>query len=164
MRAAFYDAWEPLLETVDAVVLPNGPGDPADLASLVRVLLAGAKPVLGICLGHQLLALAAGATTYKLPYGHRSQNQPVVDLATRRTYLTSQNHGYAVRTESIPKGFVPWFQNLNDGTNEGLAHETLPIMSVQFHPEAASGPHDTQHVFDRFAELVHGRRAVGASS
>lgn len=157
VRAAFFEKWEPLLDQVDAVVLPNGPGDPADLGALVerlRPLLAGNKPVLGICLGHQLLALAAGATTYKLPYGHRSQNQPVVDLTTRRTYLTSQNHGYAVRTESIPKGFVPWFQNLNDGTNEGLAHESLPIMSVQFHPEAASGPHDTQHVFDRFAKLV----------
>ena len=82
------------------------------------------------------------------------QNQPVVDVTTRRTYLTSQNHGYAVRTESIPKGFVPWFENLNDGTNEGLAHESLPIMTVQFHPEAASGPHDTQHVFDNFAKLV----------
>lgn len=157
VRAAFFEKWEPLVDQVDAVVLPNGPGDPADLGAFVerlRPLLAGKKPVLGICLGHQLLALAAGATTYKLPYGHRSQNQPVVDLTTRRTYLTSQNHGYAVRTESIPKGFVPWFQNLNDGTNEGLAHETLPLMSVQFHPEAASGPHDTQHVFDRFAQIV----------
>lgn len=164
-RAAFYEKWEPLLDDVDAVVLPNGPGDPADLAGLVeriRPLLAGAKPVLGICLGHQLLALAAGATTYKLPFGHRSQNQPVIDLRTRRAYLTSQNHGYAVRSESISNGFAPWFQNLNDGSNEGMAHESLPIMSVQFHPEAASGPHDTQHVFDRFAEIVFARRAVAS--
>jgi len=160
VRAAFFEKWESLLSEVDAVVLPNGPGDPADLVALVerlRPLLDGKKPVLGICLGHQLLALAAGATTYKLAYGHRSQNQPVVDMTTRRTYLTSQNHGYAVRTESIPSGFVPWFQNLNDGTNEGLAHETLPIMSVQFHPEAASGPHDTRFVFDRFSQIVLGR-------
>jgi carbamoyl-phosphate synthase small subunit len=156
-RAAFFERWEPLLDEVDGVVLPNGPGDPAHLTSLVerlRPLLAGKKPVLGICLGHQLLALAAGATTYKLPFGHRSQNQPVVDTTTRRAYLTSQNHGYAVKTDTIPPEFVEWFKNLNDGTNEGMRHRSLPIMSVQFHPEAASGPHDTQHVFDRFSELL----------
>jgi carbamoyl-phosphate synthase small subunit len=166
-RAAFYERWEPLLDEVDGIVLPNGPGDPAHLASLVeriRPLLAGEKPVLGICLGHQLLALAAGATTYKLPYGHRSQNQPVLDTTSRRAYLTSQNHGYAVKTESIPRDFVEWFKNLNDGTNEGMTHTTLPIMSVQFHPEAASGPHDTQHVFDRFAEILFARPAAGAST
>ena len=160
VRAAFFEKWESLVDDVDAVVIPNGPGDPGDLGALVerlRPLLAGHKPVLGICLGHQLLALAAGAATYKLAYGHRSQNQPVIDLMTKRTYLTSQNHGYAVRSESIPKGYVPWFENLNDGTNEGLVHESLPIMSVQFHPEAASGPHDTEHVFDRFAQLVRQR-------
>ncbi len=157
VRAAFYEKWEPLLAEVDGVVVPNGPGDPSDLGSLVerlRPLLDGKKPVLGICLGHQLLSLAAGATTYKLPYGHRSQNQPVIDLDTRRAYLTSQNHGYAVKTDALPKDFVPWFQNLNDGTNEGMKHATLPILSVQFHPEAASGPHDTQHVFDRFRTMV----------
>jgi carbamoyl-phosphate synthase small subunit len=162
-RAAFYERWEPLLEQVDGVVLPNGPGDPAHLGALVeriRPLLTGKKPVLGICLGHQLLALAAGATTYKLPYGHRSQNQPVVDTTNGRAYLTSQNHGYAVKTESIPRDFIEWFKNLNDATNEGMAHATLPIMSVQFHPEAASGPHDTQHVFDRFAEVLFARRAA----
>jgi carbamoyl-phosphate synthase small subunit len=166
-RAAFYERWEPLLDEVDGVVLPNGPGDPADLASLVeriRPLLSGKKPVLGICLGHQLLALAAGATTYKLPYGHRSQNQPVVDTTSGRAYLTSQNHGYAVKTESIPRDFFEWFKNLNDGTNEGMAHATLPVMSVQFHPEAASGPHDTQHVFDRFAELLYTRPAARVSA
>ena len=167
VRAAFFEKWEPLVDQVDAVVLPNGPGDPADLGSLVerlRPLLAGKKPVLGICLGHQLLALAAGATTYKLPYGHRSQNQPVVDVTTGRAYLTSQNHGYAVRSESLPGDFVEWFKNLNDGTNEGVRHTSLPIMSVQFHPEAASGPHDTQHVFDRFAELVFARPATEVTS
>jgi len=159
VRAAYFEKWESLLDEVDGVMLPNGPGDPTDLGPLVerlRPLLSGKKPVLGICLGHQLLALAAGASTEKLAYGHRSQNQPVIDLVTKRTYMTSQNHGYAVKAASIPSasGFRPWFTNLNDQTNEGLLHESLPILSVQFHPEAASGPHDTQHVFDRFAEMV----------
>lgn len=169
VRAAFYERWEPLLGEVDAVMLPNGPGDPTDLRDLVervRPLLGGDKPILGICLGHQIVALAAGATTYKLPYGHRSQNQPVIDVRTKRTYITSQNHGYAVRSESIPAGFVESYRNLNDGTNEGLAHASRPILTVQFHPEAASGPHDTEHVFDRFARLVFNANAnaKGAAS
>jgi carbamoyl-phosphate synthase small subunit len=157
LRAAYHDAWEALLPEVDGVVLPNGPGDPTDLMPLVerlRPLLSGDKPVLGICLGHQLVALAAGAKTYKLPYGHRSQNQPVMHLATKRAYVTSQNHGYAVDASSLPPGFVESHRNLNDATNEGLEHAERPIMTVQFHPEAASGPHDTEHVFERFAERV----------
>ncbi len=161
IRAAFYESWEPLLDEVDGVVFPNGPGDPADLGSLVeriRPLLSAEKPILGICLGHQLLARAAGAKTYKLPYGHRSQNQPVQDVLTKRAYLTSQNHGFAVDGTTLPNGFVESFRNLNDGTNEGMSHKTRPILSVQFHPEAASGPRDTQHVFDRFAEMVNQQR------
>lgn len=166
VRAAFYEPWEGLLDQVDGILLPNGPGDPTDLTSLVeriRPLLGGARPILGICLGHQLVSLAAGASTYKLPYGHRSQNQPVMDLATRRTYITSQNHGYAVSGTSIPKGFVESYRNLNDGTNEGIAHERLPIITAQFHPEAASGPHDTEHVFDRFARFVFDRAKASPS-
>jgi carbamoyl-phosphate synthase small subunit len=164
VRVPFYEPWEALLAEVDALMLPNGPGDPTDLADLVARVrpVLGDKPVLGICLGHQLVSLAAGARTYKLPYGHRSQNQPVIDVATKRTYITTQNHGYAVDAKSIPSGFVESYRNLNDGTNEGIAHSSRPILTVQFHPEAASGPHDTEHVFDRFAKLVFERRAIEA--
>jgi carbamoyl-phosphate synthase small subunit len=157
VRAPFFERWESLLGEVDGIVLPNGPGDPTDLKALVerlRPLLAGDTPILGICLGHQLVALAAGATTYKLPYGHRSQNQPVLDVRTKRAYVTSQNHGYAVRSESIPSDWIESYRNLNDGTNEGLAHRSRAIVTAQFHPEAASGPHDTEHVFDHFARMV----------
>lgn len=162
-RVPFFEKWETLLDEVDAIMLPNGPGDPTDLGALVErlrpLVLKGDKPILGICLGHQLVSLATGAKTYKLPYGHRSQNQPVMDLETKRTYITSQNHGYAVDTKSITNGFVESYKNLNDGTNEGIRHSSRPIMTVQFHPEAASGPHDTEHVFDRFAALIHGGTA-----
>jgi len=147
---------------VDGVVLSNGPGDPKDLADYVdqvRDLLSLGLPLLGICLGCQVLALAAGGDTYKLPYGHRSQNQPVRDLMTGRCYVTSQNHGYAVTTESLPPDWSPWFVNLNDATNEGFRHRTLPVRAVQFHPEAAPGPEDTRWVFDEFCvELEAGRR------
>jgi carbamoyl-phosphate synthase small subunit len=163
VRVPFYDRWESMLDDVDAVMLPNGPGDPTDLYALVerlRPVVHGPKPVFGICLGHQLVSLAAGARTYKLPYGHRSQNQPVIDLATKRTYITSQNHGYAVDASTLPRGFVESYRNLNDGTNEGIAHESRPILTVQFHPEAASGPHDTEHVFDTFARMVFERPSV----
>jgi len=138
----------------DAIVIGNGPGDPKDLAPLigqVRSLLASyRKPILGVCLGNQILALAAGADTYKLPYGHRGVNQPVQDLLTRRCYVTSQNHGYAVNDASLPAAWEPWFVNINDGTNEGIRSREHPYFGVQFHPEASPGPLDTGFLFDDF--------------
>jgi len=157
IRAPFHAAWERHLDEVDGVQLTNGPGDPADLMPLIerlRIVLQRNLPVFGICLGHQLLAHAAGGTTYKLPYGHRSLNQPVMDLATRRAYVTSQNHGYAVDERSLPSEWQRWFVNLNDGTNEGLRHQYRPLRSVQFHPEAAPGPQDTSYLFDEFLQMV----------
>ena len=140
---------------VDAIVLGNGPGDPkvlGDYVAQVRTLVDSGRPLLGICLGHQILALAMGGDTYKLPYGHRSHNQPVRETTTLRCSLTSQNHGYAVGR--IPSGFRSWFDNLNDGTNEGIIHEARPLRSVQFHPEAAPGPEDTRYLFDDFLAQV----------
>ncbi len=142
----------------DALFLSNGPGDPTDVPDLVariRGYMETGKPILGICLGHQLLALAAGARTYKLPYGHRSQNQPVYDLFRRRSYITSQNHGFAVDRESLPEGFEEWFVNVNDGTNEGIRHYKRAWMSVQFHPEAYPGPVESGELFDEFIRLLH---------
>lgn len=104
--------------------------------------------------GNQILALAAGANTYKLKYGHRSQNQPSLRVGTKRCYITSQNHGYAVETKTLPKDWIPWFQNVNDRTNEGIRHETKPCMSVQFHPEHTPGPVDTVFLFDDFLKIV----------
>ncbi len=139
----------------DAIVISNGPGDPmmarATIAN-VREALLQKVPMLGICLGNQILALAAGGTTYKLKFGHRGQNQPCRLIGTNRSYLTTQNHGFAVKR--IPRGFRPWFVNANDGTNEGLIHERLPFMSTQFHPEASPGPLDTGWIFDYFLERI----------
>jgi len=112
------------------------------------------RPIFGICLGHQVLALAAGANTYKLKFGHRSQNQPCIEAGTKRCFITSQNHGYAVDVKSLPTDWEPWFTNANDGTNEGLRHRKQPFMSVQFHPEAAPGPVDTGFLFDEFLRLL----------
>jgi carbamoyl-phosphate synthase small subunit len=138
----------------DGILIGNGPGDPQDLGSLVRqirALLADYhKPIFGVCLGNQILALAAGADTYKLPYGHRGVNQPVQDLLTRRCYVTSQNHGYAVRDDALPGAWEPWFVNINDGTNEGIRSRDQPYFGVQFHPEASPGPRDTAFLFDDF--------------
>jgi carbamoyl-phosphate synthase small subunit len=139
------------------VVISNGPGDPARAAftiETVRRLLAERVPLFGICLGNQLLALAAGGRTYKLKFGHRGQNQPCLEEGTKRCYITSQNHGFAVDTASLPRGWAAWFRNANDGTNEGIRHKRLPAFGVQFHPEACPGPTDTDFLFDAFLEAA----------
>ncbi len=141
----------------DGVMLSNGPGDPAENTAIIAEIgkLLGRVPVFGICLGHQLMALAVGGSTVKLKYGHRGVNQPARDLVSGRTYITSQNHGYAVVGDSLPCGEVR-FVNANDGTCEGIDYPALRAFSVQFHPEACAGPHDTAFLFDRFCDLMKG--------
>ena len=144
-------------EEYDGVFLSNGPGDPEDCKETIAILkkaMKREKPIYGICLGAQLMALACGATTYKLPFGHRGQNQPCVDVETKRCYITSQNHGYAVDEKSLPEGWKVTFRNLNDDSVEGIAHETLPFYAVQFHPEAAPGPTDTRWLFEKFVTCL----------
>ena len=141
----------------DGVFLSNGPGDPEAVPYLVDAAreLIGKVPVFGICLGHQILGLAAGGRTYKLPFGHHGANHPVKDLATGKVEITSQNHGFAVDPESVAgKGWEPSHLNLNDHTCEGLRHRELPVFSVQYHPEASPGPHDANYLFRRFRELM----------
>jgi carbamoyl-phosphate synthase small subunit len=140
-------------EEYDGVIISNGPGDPKACGSTinrVRELMNGSTPMLGICLGSQILALAAGGNTYKLKYGHRGQNQPCVLAGTKRCYITSQNHGYAVDPQTLPADWDEWFVNANDGTNEGIRHRHKPLYGVQFHPEAAPGPNDANFLFDDF--------------
>jgi len=148
---------EVLAHEPDGVFLSNGPGDPEPLdyaISTIRGLL-GQVPVFGICLGHQLLGLACGAKTFKLKFGHRGANQPVQDLETSKIEITSQNHGFAVDEQSLPDTLQVTHRNLNDGTVAGLRHKTLPAFSVQYHPEASAGPHDSRYLFDEFRKLIH---------
>ena len=145
----------------DGVFLSNGPGDPAATAAYavpaIRGVLEAGLPVFGICLGHQLLALALGARTYKLERGHRGANQPVKDLSTGRVEITSQNHGFAVADDSLPDGVRVTHTSLFDGSNEGIASDRYPAFSVQYHPEASPGPSDSQHLFGRFVRLIEQR-------
>lgn len=141
----------------DGLVLSNGPGDPLDCPYAIQTVseLLGKLPVFGICLGHQLLALALGGDTYKMPFGHRGGNHPVKNLQNGRVFITSQNHGYAVDRDSlIEPGLELSFINLNDNTVEGMRHQQLALMSVQFHPEAAPGPEDTRYLFDDFMDMI----------
>lgn len=141
----------------DGIMLSNGPGDPADnedIIAEIRKLCETGIPLFGICLGHQMLALARGARTAKLTYGHRGANQPVKDKKTGRVLITSQNHGYAVENDSLPPTATLRFVNMNDGTCEGIEYTDIPAFSVQFHPEACGGPHDTNYLFDTFLEMI----------
>lgn len=144
-------------EDYDGLFISNGPGDPTMCVATIdnlKVSISENKPVFGICLGHQLIALASGAETYKLKFGHRSHNQPVLESGTNKAYLTSQNHGYAVANDSIPDDWRVYFYNLNDNSNEGLRHKIKPIFSTQFHPEASSGPTDTAFLFEEFIGAI----------
>lgn len=155
-----YDLFAPTCEfSFDGILASNGPGNPTLVESTIATLRAAIRrrvPTMGICLGHQLLALAAGGETYKLKFGHRSQNQPALLHGSQRCYITTQNHGFAVGT--LPPDFVPWFVNANDGSNEGMRHPELPFFSVQFHPEAMPGPMDTEWLFDTFLERVRAEK------
>ena len=144
-------------EDYDAILISNGPGDPKmcmETIDNIRKAIEDEKPIIGICLGNQILGLAAGADTYKLKYGHRSQNQPCVESGTKRCYITSQNHGYALDTDKLPQDWEPWFHNNNDKTNEGIKHKVKPFFGIQFHPEATPGPVDTEFLFNIFIEAI----------
>ena len=148
-------------EEYDGLFISNGPGDPKMCTSAIENLKKSFRketPVFGICLGNQLMALASGADTYKLKYGHRSHNQPVLLTGTDRAYITSQNHGYAVDNDTLDKDWEPLFINLNDRTNEGMKHKSMPFFSTQFHPEASGGPTDTDYLFDVFLDNIRKKK------
>lgn len=150
-----------LVVAPDGIFLSNGPGDPKDLGYAITEVkkLMGKKPIFGICMGHQVLALALGGDTYKMTFGHRGSNHPVKDLRTGRVYITSQNHGYAVSAESLAgAGVTITHCSVNDGTVEGMRHNTMPIMTVQYHPEASPGPTDNFYLFDEFKALMKGEQ------
>ena len=141
----------------DGLYISNGPGNPDFATATVehlRKALQEERPICGICMGNQLLAKAAGAKTYKLKYGHRSHNQPVRLAGSDTCYVTSQNHGFAVDSSTLPDDWEEMFVNMNDGTNEGIRHKSKPFFSAQFHPEASSGPKDTEFLFDRFINML----------
>jgi len=143
---------------IDGLVISNGPGDPKmakESINIIKKALSKKLPTFGICLGNQLLALAAGGNTYKLKFGHRAQNQPTIEVGSKRCYITTQNHGFAVDDKKLPDGFRKWFTNANDGSNEGIINSKLPFMSVQFHPESFPGPTDTEFIFDYFFERIN---------
>jgi carbamoyl-phosphate synthase small subunit len=144
-------------EKADGVLLSNGPGDPKQCKATIdntRKALAETRPILGICLGSQILGLAAGANTYKLKFGHRSHNQPCIEVGTRRCHITPQNHGYAITSNTLPVDWREWFYNNNDSTNEGIIHVSKPFFGAQFHPEASPGPDDTAFLFDLFVRAI----------
>lgn len=149
-------AAEVLALNPDGLFLSNGPGDPEPLSYAIETIrqLLGKLPIFGICLGHQLLGLACGASTFKLKFGHRGANQPVLNLETNKVEITSQNHGFSVSDKDLPAELIVTHRNLNDDTIAGFRHRDLPAFSVQYHPEASAGPHDSQYLFDRFRELV----------
>lgn len=154
-------------EPFDGVFVSNGPGDPTRCEATIRILqkaLTKKKPIFGICLGTQLLALAVGAKTYKLTFGHRSQNQPCMDLSTQRCFLTSQNHSYAVDESTLPSDWEVSFRNLNDQSVEGIRHKHLPISAVQFHPEAAPGPLDTVWLFQKFYDEIISNQSANSDN
>jgi carbamoyl-phosphate synthase small subunit len=149
-------AEEVLSHEPDGVFLSNGPGDPEPLTYAIETIrgLLGKKPVFGICLGHQLFGLACGARTFKLKFGHRGANQPVLNLDTGRVEITAQNHGFAVEESSLPPELQITHRNLNDNTIAGLRHRSLPAFSVQYHPEASAGPHDSRYLFRQFRKMI----------
>lgn len=155
-------ASEILADNPDGIMLSNGPGDPKECTSIIaeiNKLYQSDVPIFGICLGHQLMALATGADTYKMKYGHRGANHPVKDLSTGRVYISSQNHGYVVDMEKLdPKVALPAFVNVNDGTCEGLSYTGKNIFTVQYHPEACAGPQDSGYLFDRFIDMMEGKK------